>query len=215
MIKIAVTTRKISNPIYKESYNAISDSWLEYFDKIKLDPILFTDKIKNPVTLFNKINCSALILLNGEDNKLKIKNNKFLSGSNRDFVEYKLVKNCIKKKLPILGICRGHQFLNVFFGGKLKKTKKHVNVKHKIDIIDQDFIKKFNSFDLEVNSFHENCIYIKDLSKFLVPWAVIDNTVEGFYNYQYKIFSIMWHPERRKNFNQIEANIIKKFLKNK
>lgn len=37
----------------------------------------------------------------------------------RDQVEKCLVEQACKKQIPILGICRGMQFLNVFFGGNL------------------------------------------------------------------------------------------------
>lgn len=37
----------------------------------------------------------------------------------RDDLELSLLKEAIKKKIPILGICRGEQLINVFFGGTL------------------------------------------------------------------------------------------------
>lgn len=215
MVRIAVTTRKIFNPNYYESYNAISDDWLNYFALINVEPVLFTDNIKKPISFFNSLKCNGLVLLNGEDTNLKIKKTKFQSGTKRDFIEYNLVKNCISKNLPILGICRGHQFINLYFGGTNQKIKNHVNVNHKIKIIDKKFKKKFNLDTMMVNSFHNLGVLKEELGKKLEPWAVKDNFVEGFYHKEHKILSIMWHPERRKKSNKLELKMIKQFLNNK
>ena len=112
MRRVGIITRKITNSNYKESYSAISNNWLNFFNNLKIEPILITEKITKPINYFKTLNCSCLFLLNGEDTKLKVKNGKFISGSDRDFVEFKLLKHCLKKKFPILGICRGHQFIN-------------------------------------------------------------------------------------------------------
>lgn len=37
----------------------------------------------------------------------------------RDYMEFNLLEDSIKRKIPILGICRGAQLINVFFGGTL------------------------------------------------------------------------------------------------
>jgi gamma-glutamyl-gamma-aminobutyrate hydrolase PuuD len=36
-----------------------------------------------------------------------------------DIFEFSLIKYCVERRLPILGICRGHQLLTVYFGGSL------------------------------------------------------------------------------------------------
>ena len=63
---------------------------------------------------------------------------KFISNYNdgqkrRDEFENSLVTYCIKEGIPILGICRGMQFLNNFFGGKIRKVNGHVASSHKIN----------------------------------------------------------------------------------
>ena len=70
---------------------------------------------------------------------------------NKNSLRYKVEKRLTdiskKKKIPLLGICHGLQFINYVEGGSLKKINNHVRVYHKI---------KCNfDYPLKVNSFHE------------------------------------------------------------
>ena len=40
----------------------------------------------------------------------------------RDVLEYGLIEEALKKQIPILGICRGAQLLNIYFGGSLHQV---------------------------------------------------------------------------------------------
>ena len=48
----------------------------------------------------------------------------------RDEYEMALIKLAILNNIPILGVCRGLQVLNVYYGGKIKKISGHAGVKH-------------------------------------------------------------------------------------
>ena len=210
MKNICVTTRKIDNPNYKERYSAISDDWLKFFNKINIQPILITDSLKDPNNFFNLNKCEGLILTNGESSRLTYNKDMKPNGSKRDLLEYKLVKICIKKKIPIFGICRGHQFINLFFKGRISEIKGHVNSMHKLDIIDKKYIKANKQKNLLTNSYHENCIEFNKIGIDLNPWAVKDNTVEAMENTQKKILSIMWHPERYTKYRKFDIELFKK-----
>ena len=69
--------------------------------------------------------------LNGKDNLSKIRLN----------VEKKILSFSIKNNIPTIGICRGMQVINHYFGGKIKKIDKHMRTKHNV-FFEKNFSKK-------------------------------------------------------------------------
>ena len=115
----------------------------------------------------------------------------------RNIIETNLIKICFKKKIPILGICRGAQLLNKSYGGKIKKIQNHMRTRHNIFFVKNNIIK--NNF-LNVNSFHNDGIKKNDLSKkFNMIANDKDENVEMFISKNKKIIGTMWHPEREKS----------------
>ena len=123
-----------------------------------------------------------------------------------------MIEFAIKKKIPSLGVCRGMQFFNKYFGGKIEycSSKTHVKTRHKVQFIDKKIEKMIGKKSSIVNSFHENLLRLDTLSKEFIPFGIVehDNTVEGCYHKKYPIIGIMWHPERESNFRK-EFNLFK------
>ena len=92
----------------------------------------------------------------------------------RDVFESKLFDLAHARKLPILGICRGMQFVNVKLGGKLKqhigdthtRDEKRKDRIHKVKLRkDSRFAALFKSDVIEVNSAHHQSVDPKHLGK--------------------------------------------------
>jgi len=135
--------------------------------------------------------------------------------SKRDSLEIELIKSAIKKKIPIFGICRGLQVLNVALGGTLiadiptqyktdlvHQDKNSYEVYHNIEITDSKVYKKIFGYlptNLEVNSNHHQAI--DKLSKKLIAIAKSrDGIIEMFTWKRQKnnsfLIAVQWHPER-------------------
>jgi putative glutamine amidotransferase len=114
-------------------------------------------------------------------------------------------------KMPIFGICRGLQTLNVLFGGTLKNlvfhpysTYDNQEVHSVWDARSEEKPNK-NNFYMKVNSFHHQAIgnLAKELNAELVD--KYDNVVESISEPKRKIFAVQWHPERLLDNYSIQA----------
>jgi putative glutamine amidotransferase len=112
-----------------------------------------------------------------------------------DQIDKEVILYAIDVKKPLLGICRGHQSLNVFLGGTLYQNMEgHESSKDSHLLL----VKKDKRISLDskitVNSYHHQAI--KDLAKSLDVLATHeDGTIEMVYHKELPIFSVQWHPE--------------------
>jgi gamma-glutamyl-gamma-aminobutyrate hydrolase PuuD len=129
----------------------------------------------------------------------------------KDDIEIDLIRLALRRNLPILGICRGSQLLNVVCGGTLfgdvQKEKKS-DLKH-IDLSNYDAYRHPASFvpgsplrkwygrkTLPVNSYHHQGI--RDLAPRFKPMAHADDgLIEGYYDPKRNfVVGLQFHPER-------------------
>ncbi|ADG70829.1 gamma-glutamyl-gamma-aminobutyrate hydrolase family protein [Brachyspira murdochii] len=128
----------------------------------------------------------------------------------RDDFDFKLMKYAAEMNKPILGICRGIQVINVYFGGTLiqdipaqrntnilhSQTAEYHVATHKIQIVKDSIIYDMLGESSEVNSFHHQAID-KLAKDFKVTAASKDGIVEAI-EYKKKdsfILGVQWHPE--------------------
>ncbi len=196
---IGITMRRSFENKWSEPRDTISKDWIDFishnFPETCLIPIP-NNKIF-ALNLVSKLDLDGLILSNGNDWGTCIE---------RDDNEINLIKWFRKKNKPILGICRGFQVINKYFGGNIKNLSEissfsHAGSDHNIRLIDEKFSMNKKYLEFKVNSFHNEGIGVNDLARNLKPFAISSNIVEGFYIPEEKIIGIQWHPER-KNFNK-------------
>ena len=195
---------------YLELVSSISDNWIDFFNLIGFMPVLVHNNIEDPVNFFKDNDCSGLLLSNGNTPEINVIND-IPKGTKRDIVEYKLLTYCVSKSLPVLGVCRGHQFINLYFGGSIEEVNSHVAVKHNLNILGQKYLQLFNSSVINRNSYHNFAVPISGIAQEMTPWAVIHGVVEGMSHVIYPILTIQWHPERstQSSDNDIDILMIK------
>ncbi len=105
------------------------------------------------------------------------------------------VVNTVKKligKLPIFGICLGHQMLGLALGGKTYKLKfGHHGANHPVKDL------KTGKVAITVQN-HGFCVDIESLNKKDIEITHInlnDNTLEGIRHKELPVFSVQFHPE--------------------
>lgn len=122
-----------------------------------------------------------------------------------DEFEMALLTKVLKAQKPVLGVCRGLQLLNVFFGGTLYQDISCANC-HKRDhetdrvhltkVVPATFIYDiYKKTEIYVNSAHHQAV--RDLAKDLVPAQYSqEGILEAFYHKNKPIYAVQWHPER-------------------
>lgn len=139
----------------------------------------------------------------------------------RDAAEIALVEAFLKAGKPIFGICRGHQLLNVIFGGTLVQhlpnALEHSTALAGRDIVHQviaqkgSIAEKLYGESFTVNSWHHQAV--KDLADgFCVTLRADDGVIEGYEHESLPIFGVQWHPERmcctRKRDDTVDGSAI-------
>ena len=123
-----------------------------------------------------------------------------------DILQLQALSLFVTKKRPVLGICKGLQIINVYFGGDITQ---HIDTadRHKWIGRDQmhrvyqsyvnrvDFFYQLYGNSAPVNSAHHQAI--NRPGKDLIPVCRAgDNVVEGLMHRVLPILAVQWHPER-------------------
>ncbi|MCD4684457.1 MAG: gamma-glutamyl-gamma-aminobutyrate hydrolase family protein [Anaerolineae bacterium] len=126
----------------------------------------------------------------------------------RDRTEWALIDAALARDLPILGICRGFQVLNAYFGGglvqdipsTLNTTIDHHTEDefHTVELVDQRIADLLSVTQVTVNSHHHQGVTRDILAPEFDVFAVSpsDPLIEGVLHREHAILAVQWHPER-------------------
>ena len=126
--------------------------------------------------------------------------------------------NCLKivkslyKKIPILGVCLGHQIIGQVFGSKIIQAKKLMHGKTSKIISKKLGILKNLPRSFEATRYHSLIIDKKTLSKHLEITAESkDGLVMGVQHKKYAVHGVQFHPESIKT--KLGIKILKNFIR--
>jgi len=125
--------------------------------------------------------------------------------------------NCLRivkklyKKIPILGVCLGHQIIGQVFGSKIIQAKKLMHGKtSKIKSLSTGILKNLPK-SFEATRYHSLIIDKKTLSKDLKITALTkDGIIMGIMHKKYNIHGVQFHPESIKT--TIGIKILRNFI---
>lgn len=133
---------------------------------------------------------------------------------NRDALELEYLEGALARDIPVLAICRGHQVLNVGFGGSLLQ---HIESgEHRADFRTEGYPSRWHDLrieegsrlatamdatHIEINSRHHQAVTTDTLASGLRPVAWAEDhgrdLVEGMESLQHRwVVGVQWHPER-------------------
>jgi len=126
--------------------------------------------------------------------------------------------NCLKivkslyKKIPILGVCLGHQIIGQVFGSKIIQAKKLMHGKTSKIIPKKVGILKNLPKSFEATRYHSLIIDKKSLSKHLEITAESeDGLIMAVQHKNYDVHGVQFHPESIKT--KLGIKILKNFIK--
>ena len=168
---------------------------------------------------FGELGCAANVYRNNEitvDQIIKLNPKGIVispgpCGPEKAGISIELVKTVAQhNKIPILGVCLGHQAIGAAFGAKIINAPKIMH--GKIDEIhhsQENIIFKNLSTPFEATRYHSLCIDPTSLPKSLVAIAKSrDNTIMAIMHQELPIFGLQFHPE------SIKTTCGKKILNN-
>lgn len=208
MKRIGITQRVENIQNYSERRDCLDQSWSSFAIELGYFPIPLPNTISDNITLlFDTLNLDVILLSGG--NSIACLNSSAIDiAPERDRFESALIDEALRRNIPIVGICRGMQMINHYFGGTLVPIQNHTAVYHAITPLN-----KIYELPEQVNSYHNWGIDAESLAnEFDVVAIDEDGNIEAFIHNKKQILGIMWHPEREKPFNEIDIQLIKKFL---
>jgi len=126
--------------------------------------------------------------------------------------------NCLKivkslyKKIPILGVCLGHQIIGQVFGSKIVQAQKLMHGKTSRIISNKVGILRNLPKSFEATRYHSLIIDKKSLSKHLEITAESkDGLIMGVQHKKYDVHGVQFHPESIKT--KLGIKILKNFIK--
>ena len=187
-MKIGLTSRLDITNDTNEIRSSVDVNWISF-----IRPIADTIHILQTYDVHNIMNVSDfdLVIFTG-GNDLSTQTDNYLSKI-RDDCEIKLLADCLKHDVAVLGVCRGMQLIHHFFEGVLNCVTDHVSVNHEIEVT-TEWLTEIKV----VNSYHNWGIDEASLSPDFEVSARCksDGSIEAIQHRHLCVRGIMWHPER-------------------
>lgn len=184
---VGVTQRVVLDEKTGERRDALDQRWIDFLKSCGFIPLLLPNRPAAAKALLERIKPEAILLTGGGDLKAYGGN-----APERDRTEFFLIRHCLKKNVPLLGVCRGMQTLQHFYHVKLSPVRGHVSRSQKI---------RANGSVRIVNSFHR--FGTKQTRSPLTAWAFADDgVIKAVRHEKAPVWGIMWHPERFRPFRK-------------
>ena len=125
----------------------------------------------------------------------------------RDEHEFEILNGAIENDVPVLGICRGIQVINVHAGGTLfQDIPDHANINkpcddkhHKVHFESGSQLSEIYGSEIEVNSLHHQAIKKIGENLKVVGWSsegtATEEIIEAVESTKSRMLAVQWHPE--------------------
>ncbi len=133
----------------------------------------------------------------------------------RDAFERAAIGWARRRGVPLLGVCRGMQFLNVVLGGSLVRVEGHAGTRHVLTRAPGRLADCLASLPerFEANSFHNFAVAPDGLAPALAPAAFDEaGLIEAVFVPGEPVAGVMWHPERERPFGAADLALLSSLI---
>ncbi|NVO18981.1 MAG: gamma-glutamyl-gamma-aminobutyrate hydrolase family protein [Bacteroidetes bacterium] len=232
---ISCHSGKLKHRPIRIALSSASENYVKWIHRIDSSVVIFDLKslpFDSAIIVLSK--CDGVIFTGGEDISPNLyhktdDSSRCETNPHRDSLEIVLLRKAFKSKMPVLGICRGEQLINVFQGGTLfmdipaehpsdvvHKCEDYTKCYHTVTISPGTLLKEVSKVDTGwVTSNHHQAIenlghelkisaYTKDNLPEAIEWT--DPKEKSF------LLAVQWHPERMKPGDRLSDPLIKTFM---
>jgi putative glutamine amidotransferase len=209
VIGITVYTRERVSPFVQMPYATVNVGLSDLAEEAGAVPLLLSPTAHVDDVLDR---LDALVLQGGGDVHPEYYGQELHAETNtldrrRDEFELALLAGARNRAMPVLGICRGIQLVNVGYGGTLVQHLPDVTeldheqlgtwdaVAHRIAIApDSRLARQMGATSMDVNSVHHQALDRLGDGLTAVAWAD-DGVVEAIEHQMDRVLAVQWHPE--------------------
>ncbi|MBI3126033.1 MAG: gamma-glutamyl-gamma-aminobutyrate hydrolase family protein [Candidatus Tectomicrobia bacterium] len=222
---VFISQRQVVGP-HGDTRDALENSYVEFLERNGVLPLPVPNALRDPASYLKASRpIDGVVLTGGNDVCPAEYGEKALRETDvspaRDRTERALLDLAVRRRIPVLAICRGMQFLNVYFGGRLVqdvsrqlRRKGHPPAKdHAVDFVEERMSRFLGRPEAEVNSYHNQAVIAEGVAPLLKPFAIEreEGIIEGLFHPALPIAGVQFHPERRPQEDPVSLCLIEAF----
>lgn len=195
MTTLGLTQRVTVVEEYGERRDCLDQEWTVRCEEWGHSPVVLPNRVDDVPAYLDGLALDGVVLTSGND--LAHLEDAAVPAPERDAFERAVLEWALERSVPVLGVCRGLEFLVDYFGGALTTVEGHVATEHEVTFRAEAVGGLALPDAVTVNSYHD---YGVDPADVAGPLRVVatapDGSVECLAHESAPVWAVMWHPER-------------------
>ncbi|MCL4237108.1 MAG: type 1 glutamine amidotransferase [Anaerolineae bacterium] len=207
-MRLCAVTMDVRNDRRPADY--LRQTYVPFLQGLGIAPALVPNALSDPAAYATALGVTGVVLTGGGD-VAPARYGQPNGGSRgisaqRDATEWALLDLALARGLPVLGICRGLQVINLYFGGGMVQDLPAHGARflahesdepHEVTLVHPPLRRLLETETLHTNTHHHQGVTAAELAPDLIAFAVCaDGVIEGLLHPTLPVLAVQWHPER-------------------